>query len=115
MTEDRGSGREPTRGEIEEMEGPVLLEFGASRCGYCQGLAPKLARLLDDHPAVRHIKVEDGPGRRLGRSFGVKLWPPLIFMRDGQVVSRVSRPQLDEAREGLEAIAVSRASTCWTT
>ena len=66
---------------------------------------PKLAGLLDDHPAVRHVKVEDGPGRRLGRSFGVKLWPTLIFMRDGQVVSRVSRPQINEVREGLEAIA----------
>jgi len=39
-----------------------------------------------------HNKVEDGPGRRLGRSYRVKLWPTLIFLRDGQEVERLVRP-----------------------
>ena len=39
------------------------------------------------------MKVEAGPGRRLGRSFGVKLWPTLVFMKDGQEVHRLVRPQ----------------------
>jgi len=94
-------GREPSRDEIERMEGPVLLEFGASWCGYCQGLAPKLSRLLEDYPDVQHIKIEDGPGRPLGRSFRVKLWPTLVFMKDGQVLRQVSRPEVGEVREGL--------------
>ncbi len=98
-------GREPTRDEVDRIEGPALLEFGASWCPHCQSMAPKLARLLEDHPGVRHIKVEDGPGRPLGRSFRVKLWPNLVFLRDGQVVRQLARPELDEVREGLEAIA----------
>ena len=96
--------RQPTRDEIDQMNGPVLLEFGASRCGHCQALAPKLARLLEDHPDVHHVKIEDGPGKPLGRSFGVKLWPTLVFMKDGQVVEQNSRPDLVEVREGLESI-----------
>jgi thioredoxin 1 len=99
------AGREPSRDEIERMDGPLLLEFGASWCGHCLALAPKLARLLEDYPEVPHIKIEDGPGKRLGRSFRVKLWPTLVFMRDGQVVKQVSRPELGEVREGLAAIA----------
>ena len=109
MTGAEDRGREPTREEIDRMDGPVLLEFGASWCGYCRALAPKLARLLEGYPAVQHFKIEDGPGRRLGRSFRVKLWPTLVFLRDGQIVKQVSRPELGEVREGLAEIAEARS------
>jgi thioredoxin 1 len=97
-------GREPTREEIDRTEGAVVLEFGATWCGHCQALAPRLAAMLGDFPGVRHIKVEDGPGRPLGRSFQVKLWPTLVFLRDGQVLERLVRPRPDAVRAGLEAI-----------
>jgi thioredoxin 1 len=96
--------RQPSRAEIERIGGPVLLEFGASWCGHCRALAPKLNRLLEGHPNVQHVKVEDGPGRRLGRSSGVKLWPTPVFPRGGKVVKQVTRPGLPEVLEGLEAI-----------
>ncbi|MHB1559200.1 MAG: thioredoxin family protein [Isosphaeraceae bacterium] len=97
--------REPTRDEINRLEGPVILEFGASWCPHCRALAPRLARLLEDYPGVRHIKVEDGPGRPLGRSFRVKLWPNLVFLNDGQVVRQLARPDPDEVRDALARIA----------
>jgi thioredoxin 1 len=42
--------------------------------------------------SIRHLKVEDGKGRALGRSFRVKLWPTLIFMREGLEIARIVRP-----------------------
>ena len=96
---------EPTREEVDRMPGAVVLEFGASWCGYCQELAPDLAALLEQYPGVRLVWVEDGKGKPLGRSFRVKLWPTLVFLRDGQVVKQVSRPEVSEVREGLEAIS----------
>ncbi len=95
----------PTRAEIDEPRGPVLLEFGASWRGHCRALAPILGALPRDHPEVRHIKVEDGPGKPLGRSFRVKLWPTLVFMNDGEVVKQLARAQAGEVREGLLMIA----------
>jgi thioredoxin 1 len=96
----------PTREDIDSTEGPVLLEFGTGWCGHCQVAAPAVAAALRDFPNVRHIKVEDGPGRRLGRSFTVKLWPTLIFLRDGAEVSREVRPEsADQIRHGLVQIS----------
>jgi thioredoxin 1 len=98
---------EPTRAEIDDSDGPVLLEFGASWCPHCQALAPKLAGLLGNYPGIRHIKVEDGPGQLLGRSFRVKIWPNLVFLRDGQVIKQLARPDDDEVAEALKAILES--------
>jgi thioredoxin 1 len=100
-------GREPTREEIDRLPGPVLLEFGAAWCGYCRTLAPHVAALLRQHPAVRHLKIEDGPGQPLGRSFGVKLWPTFVFLQDGRVLGQVARPSVEEIREGLATLARS--------
>ena len=97
--------REPTREEIDRTDGPVLLEFGTSWCGHCRILAPRLKALLGEYPQVHHIKIEDGPGRPLGRSFGVKLWPTLVFLRDGRIVKQAARPEPAEVRDGLQAIA----------
>src|SRR4051812_7359448 len=96
--------REPTRAEIDQTTGPVVLEFGATWCGFCQGLAPHVATALSEFPAVRHIKIEDGKGKPLGRSFRVKLWPTLVFLRDGQVVEQLVRPEPSALRRPLEAI-----------
>lgn len=84
---------EPRRAEVDGWAGPTLLEFGAPWCGWCRGAQPKIAQALEGHASVRHVKVEDGSGRPLGRSFGVKLWPTLVFLRDGQEVARLVRPQ----------------------
>jgi thioredoxin 1 len=97
--------QEPTRAEIDALPGPVLVEFGAPWCPHCQAIQPQLAELLGRQPQVHHIKVEDGRGKPLGRSFKVKLWPNLVFMNDGQVIQQSARPDADEVRRGIEAIA----------
>ncbi|MBP5997092.1 MAG: thioredoxin family protein [Azonexus sp.] len=82
----------PDRAEIAALPGPLLLEFGVDWCPHCQGAQPAIAAALRDYPALRHVKVEDGPGRPLGRAFRVKLWPTLILLHDGQETARVVRP-----------------------
>ena len=84
--------REPKRSEIDALSGPALLEFGTSWCGHCRAAQPLIAQALAAHPKVRHIKVEDASGKRLGRSFLVKLWPTLVFLKDVKEVARVVRP-----------------------
>lgn len=83
---------EPKREAIDALAGAVMIEFGAPWCGYCQGAQPLIEAAFAANPPVHHIKIEDGPGRRLGRSFRIKRWPTLVFMRNGQEISRLVRP-----------------------
>ena len=95
----------PTRAEVDAMPGPLLLEFGTDWCGHCRAARPAVDAAIAAHPAVRHLRVEDGPGRPLGRSFGVKLWPTLVFLRDGHETARLVRPRdADAVGEALAAI-----------
>jgi thioredoxin 1 len=99
-----GPSHESMREEVDRMPGPVVLEFGAEWCGFCQALRPHLSALLAKYPQVHHVRIEDGRGKPLGRSFRVKLWPTLVFLRDGQVVCQAVRPDVDEVARGLKAI-----------
>ncbi len=96
---------EPTRDEVDRMAGPVVLEFGASWCPHCQAVRPAVADATARHPGVRHVRVEDGKGQPLGRSFRVKLWPTLVFLRDGQVVNQLVRPEPEEVARGFAELA----------
>lgn len=87
---------EPTRHEIDQTPGLAVLEFGADWCPHCQAIQSDMSAALVRSPEVRHISIEDGRGKPLGRSFRVKLWPTLVFMRDGQVVSQLVRPSSEE-------------------
>lgn len=82
----------PARAEIDASTEPTVVEFGTSWCGYCQAAQPLIAAALAAYAPVRHLKIEDGKGRPLGRSFHVKLWPTLVFMREGREVARLVRP-----------------------
>ena len=97
----------PTRAEVDSLPGTTVLEFGTPWCGHCQRAQPLIEQALRDRPDVVHVKVEDGPGQRLGRSFGVKLWPTLVFLRDGRETARLVRPQtaqsIHEAVQGITA------------
>ncbi|MBQ25519.1 thioredoxin family protein [Alcanivorax sp.] len=85
-----------TREQLDQGDGLRLLEFGANWCGYCIAAQPDIEAALAEHCDLEHIKIADGPGRPLGRSFRVKLWPTLILIRDGEETGRIVRPESEE-------------------
>jgi len=98
---------QPERAAIDAAPGLVVLDFGTDWCGYCRAAEPFIAEAVAGQAAATHIKVEDGPGRPLGRSFRVKLWPTVVVLRDGQEVARVVRPA--DAGAVREALAKAGA------
>lgn len=99
---------QPPRADIDALAGRAVIEFGTYWCGHCQAAQPLIEQALADLPALRHLKIEDGPGRSLGRSFRVKLWPTLVFTVDGQEVARLVRPQrVAEIVDALRSLSQS--------
>jgi thioredoxin 1 len=97
--------RESSRQEIDRLEGATLLEFGNPWCGHCRRAEPLIEEAFAGHGKVRHMRIADASGRRLGRSFGVKLWPTLVFLKDGRELSRLVRPSDSAAvREAFHQI-----------
>ncbi len=89
------------------MSGATVLEFGASWCAICRGARPLIEQVLGARHDVRHLRVEDGRGKPLGRSFAVRLWPTLVFLRDGREVARVVRPNdASELSAALERLTL---------
>ena len=98
----------PSLAEVQALPGLTLLEFGTEWCGHCRAAQPLIAQALalhsDTEMACQHLKIEDGPGRALGRHYRVKLWPTLVVLRDGQEVGRLVRPAA--AQDVLAALTV---------
>lgn len=97
MTDPRYLTDAPERSAIDAMAGFTVLEFGTGWCGHCRAAQPHIGATIGARPGWRHLKIEDGPGRALGRSYAVKLWPTLIFLREGQEHARLVRPTDPEA------------------
>lgn len=90
----------PTLEQVSNLTGVTILEFGAPWCVHCQSAEPAVRAVLTEHSKIRHVKVYDGKGKRLGREFRVKLWPTLVLLREGKEVARLVRPLLaDEVRQ----------------
>ena len=96
----------PTRDEVDALPGATVVEFGTNWCGHCAAAQPLIGAAMAQHSGLRHLKIEDGKGRPLGRSFQVKLWPTLIFLKDGAEVARVTRPpSIQVITEALRKLA----------
>jgi thioredoxin 1 len=93
---------EPTRDQIDQTAGPLLLEFGANWCGHCQALSPAVEELLKTRPDVQHLRIADGRGKPLGRSFRVKLWPTLVLLQDGKILVQLVRPSNTDLQQAFD-------------
>lgn len=83
---------EPARGDIDAGTQALVLEFGTPWCGHCTAAQPLIEAAFRTHPDIQHLKIEDGKGKALGRSFRVKLWPTLVFLKNGIEQERLVRP-----------------------
>ncbi len=108
MAEFKYAHQELTREEVDAWQEPAVIEFGANWCEHCQAAQTPFRQAIVGYEHLRHVKVEDGRGRALGRSFRVKLWPTFIFLNAGVEQARLVRPETSEQiRSELERITTN--------
>jgi thioredoxin 1 len=100
----------PTRHDVETEPGLLLLDFGTNWCGHCMAARAAVDAWIAAHPAVKHLRIEDGSGRPLGRSFKIRLWPSLVLLREGVELARVVRPVAPRDLAPLDAAIASPAA-----
>jgi thioredoxin 1 len=81
----------PERAALDATVGSMVVEFGSNGCSICQATQPLISEAMRSKP-LPHLRIQDGRGRRLGRSYGITLWPTLVLLRDGREVGRLVRP-----------------------
>ncbi len=76
--------------DIVNEGGPVLVDFWAPWCGWCQRLAPGFERLASEYAgrvAFAKVNVDEETG--LASRYGVQGLPTLKFFCDGRIVEEV--------------------------
>ena len=76
--------------ELKALEKPILIDFFASWCGPCRMVSPIIDEIADerDDVAVLKVNVDDEP--ELAGAYGVYSIPTLVFLKNGEVVSKSS-------------------------
>lgn len=89
--------------EVENVKGPVIVDFWASFCGPCKKFGPVFDKVSDEFAGkIKFVKVQvDGKNpqaQAAAQKYNARSIPTIVFMKDGKEIARkvggMSRDQL---------------------
>ena len=68
----------------------VILYFSAEWCGPCKAVANTIQSCSENYPEVDILKIDAEDGALIAKEHRVKSLPTLIFIREGECISRTN-------------------------
>ncbi|MCB1203367.1 MAG: thioredoxin family protein [Verrucomicrobiae bacterium] len=81
------------RGESSSLK---ILKFEADWCGACKAMKPAFAAVAKSTEGVRFETVNVDRQSSLAESYGVKLLPTIVAVKDGREVGRLTGAQSEK-------------------
>ncbi len=89
-----------------DLSGPMLVEFYSKTCGPCKMLSFVLRDIDKMFPDFKVYPIDFDENQELKERLGVKGFPTMLFMKDGEEVSRLAglkqKPAIIKAIEEIQ-------------
>lgn len=75
--------------EVLDSPIPVLVDCWHESCGPCLRFMEDLAKIDEDYPLVKVVKLDVFDNSRLARDFSITSVPTFLIFRNGKVTERI--------------------------